>query len=135
MKVLTLLFLLCVSFLSFSQIPNYVPSNGLVGWWPFTGNANDLSGFGNNGTVNGATLTTDRFGNANQAYSFNGVSDFIDLGINSQINSLDQYYTISFHLLKYDLNSSMILGNIDPSVAGAWRILIRTTTFVESSFS
>jgi hypothetical protein len=53
-----------------AQIPTYVPTNGLVGWWPFTGNANDISGNGNNGTVNGATLTSDRFGNANQAYSF-----------------------------------------------------------------
>ena len=45
--------------------------NGLFAYYPFTGNANDSSGFGNNGTVYGATLTTDRFGNANSAYSFN----------------------------------------------------------------
>ena len=64
---------LLLTFFSFqfiSQIPNYVPTNGLVGWWPFTGNANDLSGNGYNGIVNGATLTTDRFGNNNQAYNF-----------------------------------------------------------------
>ena len=35
-----------------AQIPNYVPQNGLVGWWPFNGNANDESGNGNNGTRN-----------------------------------------------------------------------------------
>ena len=52
---------------------------GLVGYWPFCGNANDESGNGNNGTVNGATLTTDRFGNANSAYSFDGVNDIITL--------------------------------------------------------
>ena len=23
------------------NLPNYVPSNGLFGWWPFNGNAND----------------------------------------------------------------------------------------------
>jgi hypothetical protein len=46
--------------------------NGLVGYWPFCGNANDVSGNGYNGTVNGATLTTDRFGVANKAYSFDG---------------------------------------------------------------
>lgn len=61
----------------FSQVPSYVPSNGLVGYWGFNGNANDQSGNGNNGTVNGATLTTDRFGNANSAYSFDGVNDYI----------------------------------------------------------
>ena len=59
-----------------AQVPSYVPTNGLVGYWPFNGNANDESGNGNNGTVNGATLTTDRFGNVNNAYSFDG-SDII----------------------------------------------------------
>lgn len=51
-----------------------VPLDGLVGYWPFNGNANDESGNGNNGTVNGATLTTDRFGNANSSYSFDGTN-------------------------------------------------------------
>ena len=54
------------------NIPSYVPTNGLVGYWPFNGNANDESGNGNNGTVNGATLTIDRNGVANSAYSFDG---------------------------------------------------------------
>ena len=62
-----------------AQVPSYVPSNGLVGWWPFNGNANDESGNGNNGTVNGATLTTDRFGNIGKAYSFDGVNDWIEV--------------------------------------------------------
>lgn len=47
---------------AFAQVPSYVPTNGLVGWWPFNGNANDESGNGNNGTVNGAMLTSDRLG-------------------------------------------------------------------------
>jgi hypothetical protein len=62
---------------TFAQVPSYVPTNGLVGWWPFNGNANDQSGNGNNGTVNGATLTTDRFGSASQAYIFDGINDYI----------------------------------------------------------
>ena len=52
-------------------MPNYIPSEGIVGWWPFNGNANDESGNGNNGYVTGPTLTTDRFGNTNSAYEFN----------------------------------------------------------------
>jgi hypothetical protein len=59
-------------------VPSYVPTNGLVGWWPFSGNANDESGNGNNGTVNGATLSSDRFGNSGKAYSFDGTS-FIEI--------------------------------------------------------
>ncbi len=63
----------------FAQVPSYVPSNGLVGYWPFNGNATDESGSGNNGNVNGATLTGDRFGNSNSAYVFDGISNFISV--------------------------------------------------------
>lgn len=70
----------------------YIPLNGLVGWWPFTGKANDESGNGHHGKVNGATLTNDRNGKANSAYSFNGISNFIS------ISSLDtlQYNPITY---------------------------------------
>ena len=49
----------------------------LVAYYPLDGNANDYSGNGDNGTVLGATPTTDRFGNPNGAYSFDGTDDFI----------------------------------------------------------
>ena len=65
--------------MTMAQVPSYVPTNGVVGYWPFQGNANDLSGNGNNGIVNGATLTADRFGNNNKAYSFNGTSNNINI--------------------------------------------------------
>src|SRR3989442_470274 len=52
-------------------------TNGLVAYYPFNGNANDLSGHGNNGSVAGATLAADRFGNASSAYAFDGVSSLI----------------------------------------------------------
>ena len=47
---------------------------------PFDGNADDISGYGNNGIVYGATLTEDRNGNPNSAYQFNGVDNYIDFG-------------------------------------------------------
>ena len=56
---------------------NDVVTGGLIACYPFDGNANDASGKGNNGTVNGATLTTDRFGKTNSAYSFNGINNVI----------------------------------------------------------
>jgi uncharacterized protein (TIGR02145 family) len=52
---------------------------GLVAWYPFNGNANDESGNGNDGIVNGPQLITDRYGNANSAYSFDGIDDYIDI--------------------------------------------------------
>ena len=58
-------------------LPNNIPTNGLVAYYPFNGNANDVSGNGNNGVVNSATLTTDRFGLSNSAYNFDGVNDYI----------------------------------------------------------
>ena len=67
-----------------------IPTNGLVGYWSFTGNTNDLSGNNNHGTLYGATLTSDRFGNLNSAYQFNGSSDYIDCGSGNSfaLNSL-----------------------------------------------
>jgi hypothetical protein len=53
-----------------------VPINNIAAYYPFSGNANDWFGT-NNGTVSGAVLATDRFGNPNSAYSLNGTSDFI----------------------------------------------------------
>jgi len=47
-------------------------SDGLVAYYPFNGNANDESGNGHDGTVNGAAPTTDRHGKQNQAYDFSG---------------------------------------------------------------
>ncbi len=45
---------------------------GLVGHWPITGNANDISGNNNHGNVKGATLSTDRYGRQNSSYYFRG---------------------------------------------------------------
>ncbi len=58
-------------------LPVNLPANGLVAWYPFNGNANDESGNGNHGVVNGATLTADRSGNGNSAYLFNGINNNI----------------------------------------------------------
>lgn len=46
-------------------------TNGLVAYYPFTGNANDMSGNNDHGTNIGAVSVQDRFGNANGAYYFN----------------------------------------------------------------
>ena len=78
----------------FAQVPSYVPTSGLVGYWPFIGNANDESGNGNNGTVTGATLTADRFGNSNSAYSFDGQS-YIRVPHNQNYNFGIGNYTLS----------------------------------------
>ena len=67
-----LIVLFVVSMLSsYAQnIPSYIPKDGLVGWWPFNGNANDESGNGNNGEVIDVILTSDRNNIPNSAYKF-----------------------------------------------------------------
>ena len=57
----------------FAQIPSNVPTNGLVGWWPFNGNATDESINTNDGTSFQTIGSTDRFGNSNAAFYYNGI--------------------------------------------------------------
>jgi hypothetical protein len=62
-------------------------TDGLVAYYPFNGNADDESGNGNHGIVYGVTLTTDRLGNPNSAYSFDGVNDYIASNSNISLNT------------------------------------------------
>ena len=74
-----IILLICCLFILSS--PCYADlTSGLVAYYPFDGNALDASGNGHDGTIHGSTLTTDRLGNANSAYSFDGVDDYIDMG-------------------------------------------------------
>ena len=61
-------------------------NDGLVAYYPFNGNAQDLSGNKNHGKVNGATLTKDRFGNVESAYYFDGNNDYIQVRKNDLLN-------------------------------------------------
>lgn len=61
----------------------FAQSAGLIAYYPFKGNAQDASGNGHHGLVYGAVLTTDRFGNAYHAYSFDGLEDYIDVPYDS----------------------------------------------------
>jgi len=68
---------------------------GLVGYWnldsesynPATKRFTDKSAFSNHGTsINAASFTTDHNGQANQAMTFNGTSDYIDAGNGASLN-------------------------------------------------
>lgn len=80
--LMSLMALCLIEIHAFSQIP----TNGVVGYYPFNGNAQDMSGNGNNGTVFNATLCPDRFGIANSAYDFNGTNAYIQLANPAQFN-------------------------------------------------
>lgn len=87
-------------------------------YYPFNGNANDESGNGNNGTVSGAVLTEDRFGNSNSAYYFDGNDDYIEVPDNESVSvpcclSISVWY-------RYDGKGNRDFGRI---VGKAWNSL------------
>lgn len=88
----------------YSRLSDDDITNGLVAWWPFDGNASDMSGNDNHGIVNGATLTEDRFGNENSAYFFDG-SAWIESG--NLIPKFDQL-TFSTWFLAKDSQGKLI---------------------------
>jgi hypothetical protein len=98
------------------SVPSYVPTNGLVGWWGFNGNAQDGSGNGNHGTVNGATLTTDRFGNQNGAYSFDGDDDYILANAVSLDNVFGNPYDVTVSVWFYYMDSLLTINNGHPPI-------------------
>lgn len=91
MKKILFLFILA----TMSVKAQYTPGVGLVAIYPFDGDANDYSGNSNNGTVYGATLTTDRFNVANRAYSFDGINDYILVPSSASYNSIETSTAVS----------------------------------------
>ncbi len=90
-----------LNFKLFSQIPNFVPTDSIVGWWPFNGNANDESGNNNHGTIFNTILTEDRFGNPNACYQFD-VNKYISVVDNNFFR--DSNFTISYWFYQDSLN-------------------------------
>jgi len=83
-----------------------VSTEELIVYYPFNGNANDESGNRNHGTVHGATLTTDRFGNENSAYDFDGVDDFIEIASIEALGDLGDF-SISIWFQQEDWRSTV----------------------------
>ena len=71
-------------------IPPYVPTNGLVGWWPLNGNANDESGNGNDGKLTGGQFLSDRNAKSNAALGFTASAvGYVDMNTKTSIS--DQF--------------------------------------------
>ncbi len=78
-NILTSAFILFVTAISAAYAGSCcdMVKDGLIACYPFNGNANDESGNGNNGTVNGAASVVDRLGRQNSAYKFDGMNNDI----------------------------------------------------------
>ena len=80
-------------------IPAYNLSDGLVAWWKLDGNTNDSSGNNLNGSNQGATLTTNKNGESDKAYSFN--NSHISVPHSNLLNFTDSF---SISLWVYSTN-------------------------------
>lgn len=101
--------ILCLSFVESK-------SQTLKAYYPFSGNGGDSSGNSYNATVNGATLTTDRFGRANHAYSLNGTSNSISF-TNVAFKTTFYSYSIWFKIDAIPAKYACLL-NIGTSTTG-----------------
>lgn len=61
-------------------------NNGLVAYFPFNGNSQDESGYGNHTIFNNATLTSDRYNQPGKAYLFNGVNNYMRVANSGSLN-------------------------------------------------
>ena len=126
-KQLLLFSALILGFSAFSQIPNYVPTNGLVSWWPFNGNGNDESGNGNNLTANGnVQFSNDRFLNPGQAIYLSGQDQYLNK-YNPNLPSGNTNRSVS---VWYKITATGIDG---PTVFAQWDGVYSGTCFTEFS--
>jgi gliding motility-associated-like protein len=126
-----LLFLSCHDL--FAQSLN----DSLIAHYPFDGNALDISGNDNHGTLFGPTLVPDRFGNNNSAYLFNGTSDYIHYISNSKFKPPSFPISVSMWLKSNDNSSIGTVFKNDVVIdiyTGIWLQIHSSTGKVEISY-
>ncbi len=84
-----------------TQTPTGSLQTGLIGHWTFDGpdmisNVADISGQGNNGSLNGQTSTTTVIGKVGQALEFDGANNYVDMDSAITILAADTEGTVSF---------------------------------------
>ena len=94
-----------------AQVPDYVPTNGLIAWYPLDGNATDLGDNGFNGTESGTTGAVSRNGTTDGALEFNG-SSHVNLGNSSVLNPPEMSVSCWFQIESWNTQNglSTILG-------------------------
>jgi hypothetical protein len=98
-------------------LPSYVPGTGLLGWWSFTGNGNDISGNANNAVNYGATFSTDRHGNAGSAVNVDGISTYLQVPTPNFAFSETGTFTYSVWVNKQVQTTSAVVLMIGSTVA------------------
>ncbi len=81
-----------------------------IAYYPFNGNAEDESTGGNDATVFGATLATDRFDNLDSAYLFDGDDDYIQTPLDS--NTLPISFSVWFQASELSGERSIVDSDV-----------------------
>ena len=104
--------------------------SGLVAEWHFDGSAQDTSGSGNNGTINGATFVQ---GISGQALSFNGVDDMVVVP-HSPTLSLEKY-TMEAWIKRYQdgAENTILTKRYEPSWMDNYGLYISPNGTVSAS--
>ncbi len=108
------LFSACSLFKRTANNGDEIKIDGLVAYYPFDNNAKDKSGNKNNGKAYGATLCSDRKGNVNSAYSFDGEDDFILAPDSKSLRIKDQITISVWFKTDFALPFAGLVGKIDP---------------------
>ncbi|MHC4596960.1 MAG: LamG domain-containing protein [Planctomycetota bacterium] len=114
---------------------------GLVAFYPFNGNVNDESGNANHGTVHGAILAKDRFGNSASAYSFDGHS-YINVPSSTSLKSPSSEYSVAvwarttewFNGLSSLVCKGLRAAQYRPAFTNTGRFLLQDYADVNTSF-
>ena len=126
MRCLLLSSLLALGLTASSQVPDYVPADGLVAWYPFSGNTDDASVNGYDGTSVGVEFVEDRYtvGNSAIQCGYDESPTWVELPQSLQTSSLD--FTLSFWLNPNTVagRSEVISRDDYPQDNGDWSLFI-----------
>ena len=89
-RLLTFLFA-ASSLIAVGQVPDYVPTNGLVAWYPFDGNAEDQSGNGNHLTSFNVTYVPNFQGVLESAIGFPSISSKCEADLITPLQEFESY--------------------------------------------
>ena len=103
-------------------------SVGLLAYYPFNSSAADFTGHGYNGTTNNVTLVANRFGVANSAYYFDGLTSFIEVADKPELRLNNTDFTLNTWVKLEDYNTSFgsaILLKRISDVNNGWNLSVR----------
>lgn len=92
----------------------------------FDGNANDFSGNNNNGILHNVVLDTNRFGQPNKCYRFNGVDSYIEIPASPSLNKIQTSSVITIsawiNIFQWwnNVNVFSIFERYNPTTDAGW---------------